>query len=1360
VKRSRPQDQFTLEALEPRIMLAADPLVGAAVLAAPDEMGPIDSDVGPPPLEASLLHFSETLPDKSSESQIPQYDPTEHLADIFSGLDDEPVEETAPLSHSDGDENDDAGDVEGTNHRFSEDEGFALQEGMAALAELGAVIERYDIFDDPIFMTGGVTLGQLIGPGDILDTRLAKPVYDYFSDATDPPVVDGLIDYLDQSSQATDDGFTIDISSDGFNTASGAIRFTVELEAIQTGFVRISTDDLTGGLVLFDEVDEDAAYTSGFIFNFDFGIDYDFDSEGFFLEVNDLTADLVITADSLQGDPDGLLSEGEFQVVDGDVTIDIHAAVAFDNAGSGDGRMSLADLRSITPCTAGDFFTVSAAGTLAALLVLNDTSDENDRLLPTVLIDVDSDNIFSDDAPDLNIQYDISSIKNELLTLFDSFGSTLETFVAPNALKTSIPIVAIGIDELISAATNDGGRQLIDLHSPALAYFELIELFNTNLSDIQSAIGALPEIDIPEFDFANETHRLKLKSHLEQTFNISISADWDIAFYLPEIWSLLDPVVEDSDGLSSLSVLMGLPYLPKVKRNRFEVSPSNSNISDEKSDLNGDQDHLEATSYAIDTRDTVPDDPANHDHATQSDAPFIKVSVDEIEEPVSQSATVTEFGQGLSEGRADFDTRSETITHGLDPPHSHAVSADTNLQPPGNEHMRLIVESSANPTSNTPLSGTELSSILDAAVQMWANQPLSADQLSRLNDITVLITDLPSRVLGETQGITIYIDDTASGHGWFVDETPEENSEFHQNDATHFDAEDGSDAEGHIDLLTVLLHEIGHVLGHNHDSDIPVMDESLDPGHRVTLDYHAAPNRPPVDDFLITGTAPNLTLDLSGSNNNGNTITISVNSDGTVDIAGSADASDNGVNIADITNIIGNPNATITLEGPDLENDWTLTGVDTGTLSNSAITITFSNVQNLTGGSGSDGFTFEDDGGVSGDIIDGTGDVALSVGGFVVVTGNFDFSNDTVSGTDSQGTTLTNAQALTLSLSNVDVFVGVGATLTGASIDTTDAIGFEVTVTTLDLAVVVQGATVYAGLEVTGLGGSLTGLQDFEFEVDNVDVWVNLVRGTSQKLDWGSFNSDSGVVGSATFSDNLDHNKDLQASGDVALDALGFVVAKGTFNLTKQTLSIDDGSAIGPFNADVLTLTTTLTGFAGVGASLSQDPVTNVSTVTVETADAIGFNLTNATIELAIVQDTTTPTNKYLGLEVGLSNASLDGISDLTFVAGGQVQVNDGPVAGNLNWNEVTGTGNELPNVDLAIASSVKLAASGSVAVDAFGFVVLSGTFTLSKQRLNINDGIIAAFDADVLSLSLTVSGFAGVGGSLSSTRRRRRRRC
>ncbi|AFZ38163.1 outer membrane adhesin like protein (plasmid) [Stanieria cyanosphaera PCC 7437] len=97
--------------------------------------------------------------------------------------------------------------------------------------------------------------------------------------------------------------------------------------------------------------------------------------------------------------------------------------------------------------------------------------------------------------------------------------------------------------------------------------------------------------------------------------------------------------------------------------------------------------------------------------------------------------------------------------------------------------------------------------------------------LSTPFDINFQITDLPSGQLAETtitsfdeNGVpnagTILIDHDANGVGWFVDETPLDNSEFiTQNTDSYLLATTESEANGKYDLLTTVLHELAHLYG-------------------------------------------------------------------------------------------------------------------------------------------------------------------------------------------------------------------------------------------------------------------------------------------------------------------------------------------------------------------------------------------------------------------------------------------------------------------------------------------------------------------------------------------------------------------
>ena len=95
--------------------------------------------------------------------------------------------------------------------------------------------------------------------------------------------------------------------------------------------------------------------------------------------------------------------------------------------------------------------------------------------------------------------------------------------------------------------------------------------------------------------------------------------------------------------------------------------------------------------------------------------------------------------------------------------------------------------------------------------------------VSELNSIRFRITDLADGSLSHVEDDTIWLDMNAAGHGWFIDMTPNDDSEF------LLPGDQGE--ENRIDLLTVLVHEVGHLLGIQ-DLDGTAMDNTLLVGSR------------------------------------------------------------------------------------------------------------------------------------------------------------------------------------------------------------------------------------------------------------------------------------------------------------------------------------------------------------------------------------------------------------------------------------------------------------------------------------------------------------------------------------------------
>lgn len=100
---------------------------------------------------------------------------------------------------------------------------------------------------------------------------------------------------------------------------------------------------------------------------------------------------------------------------------------------------------------------------------------------------------------------------------------------------------------------------------------------------------------------------------------------------------------------------------------------------------------------------------------------------------------------------------------------------------------------------------------------------------------------LRDATLAQTTGTgptaTITLDTDAAGHGWFIDYTPFLNEEYlPTSNPYEWIAKPGSEAEGKMDMLTVLQHEYLHTAGFDHSAEPGnIMVATLQPGVRRTL---------------------------------------------------------------------------------------------------------------------------------------------------------------------------------------------------------------------------------------------------------------------------------------------------------------------------------------------------------------------------------------------------------------------------------------------------------------------------------------------------------------------------------------------
>jgi hypothetical protein len=135
--------------------------------------------------------------------------------------------------------------------------------------------------------------------------------------------------------------------------------------------------------------------------------------------------------------------------------------------------------------------------------------------------------------------------------------------------------------------------------------------------------------------------------------------------------------------------------------------------------------------------------------------------------------------------------------------------------------------------SDRDLTEIELNSVAAAAIDRLAIAGVTATQLSLLKSVHFQIVDLASAQLGAAGAGVVQIDINGAGHGYFVDDSPLDDSEFELLAAGGgFQADAGSAAFGRIDLLSVVLHELGHILGYDHGDEDGLLGETLETGVR------------------------------------------------------------------------------------------------------------------------------------------------------------------------------------------------------------------------------------------------------------------------------------------------------------------------------------------------------------------------------------------------------------------------------------------------------------------------------------------------------------------------------------------------
>ena len=298
------------------------------------------------------------------------------------------------------------------------------------------------------------------------------------------------------------------------------------------------------------------------------------------------------------------------------------------------------------------------------------------------------------------------------------------------------------------------------------------------------------------------------------------------------------------------------------------------------------------------------------------------------------TSTTTEASPSASTGSGTSAGEKATLPGPANTTLGNTVSTVSTVTIVNDHGAPLEASSAPAATAVTALTSAELDSVVEQAKVAWISARLGAD----FAGVTVSVGELDGLVLGVTGAKAITIDATAAGWGWTL-------------------------AGGQMDLLTVVLHELGHVLGLEHGAEDSLMGETLAPNETHGAEPAAAPAEPSAQVAVSAPSAWTISL----ANGRDHVVTISAGDDGlgvtvdglsqsrpTASVLGLSITGGDGADTfvlhgslfpLSVPIVLDGSGGRDVIRGPPANTTWNITGAGSGTVSG----VSFAGIEDISG---------------------------------------------------------------------------------------------------------------------------------------------------------------------------------------------------------------------------------------------------------------------------------------------------------------------------------------------------------------------------------------------------------------------------